>query len=63
MTVKDLINELQHFDEDMQVVLQSGNSNYAEGISFAVKRELAPFRGPDRNVVVIIAGSQCGTIN
>ena len=39
MTVKDLICELENFDEDMEVLIQSTNTMYADSIYGAEEKE------------------------
>ena len=63
MTVKDLICELENFDEDMEVLIQSSNNRYADSILGAEKKELISFYGNDREVLVIVSGGQVGAVD
>ena len=63
MTVKELIYELENFDEDMEVVFQTSNSIYANSICGAEEKELRSFYGNDRDVLVIVSGGQVGAVD
>ena len=62
MTIRQLINELECFDDDMEVVMGSTNSMYVNSIRCATTKELAAFYGEDREVVVLKADNQIGAI-
>lgn len=62
MTVGELIDILENFDEDAEVVFQPSNSMYAEGISDASIEELRAFYGKNRDVVVISSSGQEGAV-
>ena len=68
MTVREMINELNGFDDDMQVVIRGCNSGgyvdwthnqYNDGIQ---KRKLRAHFGSDSEVVVIFGEDQAGMI-
>lgn len=62
MTVRELIEELECFDDDMEVVMKPSNSMYVDGISGAETKELRSFYGEDRNVLVITSSGQEGAV-
>ncbi len=62
MTVRELIEELERFDDDMEVVTQHENSMYVDGISGAKKKELRAFYGNDRDVLVLTSNGQEGAV-
>ena len=62
MTVRDLIDELECFGDDMEVVIQPSNSMYVDGINGANIKELRSFYGEDRNVLVICSSGQIGAV-
>lgn len=63
MTVKDLICELENFDEDMEVLIQSTNTIYADSICGTEEKELRSFYGNDRKVLVIVSSGQVGAVD
>lgn len=63
MTVKDLIYELETFDGDMEVLIQSTNTMYVDSIYGAEEKELRAFYGDDRDVLVVVAGGQIGAVD
>lgn len=62
MTVKELIEELERFDADMEVVMQPSNSMYIYGISGASTKKLRTFYGENREVLVITSSGQEGAV-
>lgn len=62
MTVRELIEELEYFNEDMEVVMKPSNSMYVDAISEADTRELRSFYGEDREVLVLISDGQEGAV-
>ena len=62
MTVRELIEELEGFDGDMEVVMKPSNSMYVDGISGVRTKELSAFWGKDRNVLVITSSGQEGAV-
>lgn len=63
MTVRDLINKLEQFDNDIEVVMESKNSDYVDFAGSPIENELYSLRGNDRNVIVIKSNGQAGTLN
>ena len=66
MKVRDLIEELERFDEDMEVRIGM-QQNY--GCDFAMhivndidEFNISSFYGNDYRAVVLTEGSQCGTV-
>lgn len=53
MTVKELIDELQTYDYDMEVVMKPENSRYVHSPSSSKKREINSFWGNDYEAIVI----------
>lgn len=62
MTVKELIEELESFDGDMEVVMKPSNSIYVDGVCEASKYKLRAFYGEDRNVLVLMSSGQEGAL-
>jgi len=62
MTVRELIDELEFFDDDMEVVMKPSNSMYVDGISGATDYELRSFYGEDRKVLVLTSRGQEGAV-
>lgn len=62
MTVRELIDELEYFDDDMEVAMKPSNSMYVEGVSGAKTKELRAFYGDNRNVLVITSDGQEGAV-
>ena len=62
MTVGELRELLEEFDNDMEVVMKPSNSIYADGIRDVVTRELRANWGSDREVLVITSDGQEGSI-
>lgn len=62
MTVRELIEELECFDDDMEVVMQPSNSMYVDGINGASTKELRAYYGDDRNVLVLTSSGQEGAV-
>ena len=62
MTVRELIEELECFDEDMEVVMQPSNSMYVDGINGASTEELRAFYGDNKEVLVITSSGQEGAV-
>lgn len=66
MTVKELIEMLQEYDEDMRVVIgmqQRYGSDWMMDIAEVDELEVNPFYGDNENRVVITEGGQIGTIS
>lgn len=62
MTVRELIDELECFDEDIEVVMQPNNSMYVDGIKGVSTEELRAFYGDNREVLVITSNGQEGAV-
>lgn len=67
MTVRDLIDELENFDEDMEVrigMIQTYGSNFAMNVRYGIaEHTIEAFYGNDYKAVVITEGSQCGVVD
>lgn len=66
MTVRDLIDELENFDEDMEVrigMIQNYGSNFAMNIIEVDEHKVKAWYGEDFNAVVITEGSQIGVVD
>ena len=66
MTVRDLINELENFDEDMEVVIgmrQTYGSDFAMNIDGVDEHSVNAWYNDDFNAVVITEGGQIGTVD
>ena len=67
MKVRDLIDTLEQFDEDMEVrigMIQRYGSNFAMDIVDEIAiHNINSFYGEDINAVVLTEGSQVGTID
>ena len=65
MTVRDLIDELENFDEDTEVCLgmfQNYGSDFTMRIAEIEEYEVNNWDGEDESMVVLIEGRQFGTI-
>lgn len=67
MTVRELINQLEGFDDDMEVVIgmqQAYGSNFAMEIDGCVDEyNVTAFGDEDSRAVVITQGSQIGVVD
>ena len=67
MTVRDLIEMLEEFDEDMEVcigMIQNYGSNFAMNIADDVaEHKIRTFYGNDCRAVVLTEGNQIGTVD
>ena len=67
MTVRELINQLEGFNDDMEVVIgmqQTYGSNFAMEINGCVDEyNVIAFRDEDSRAVVITQGSQMGVVD
>lgn len=67
MTVRDLIEMLENFDEDMEVVIgmkQKYGSDFAMDIHYDVEEhKVRVFYGKDFKAVVITEGEQIGAVD
>ena len=66
MTVRDLINILETYDDDMQVKIgmrQTYGTDFAMNVEYDIEeRKIKAFYGNDYKAVVITEGSQCGVV-
>lgn len=66
MTVRELIEALENFDEDMEVRIgmrQKYGTDFAMRIADDIEEyEINSFWGKDYKAVVITEGSQCGSV-
>lgn len=62
MTIRELIDELECFDGNEEVVMKPYNSMYVDGIRYVDTKELRSFYGKDRNVVVLMSDGQEGAV-
>lgn len=67
MKVRDLIEELQNFDDDAEVIIgmrQTYGSDFAMDIEYDIEEhKIMAFYGEDYKAVVITEGSQCGVVD
>ena len=67
MTVRDLIDILENYDDDMEVIIgmrQTYGTDFAMGIRDDVEvYEINAFYGKDYKAVVITEGEQCGSVD
>lgn len=67
MTVRDLIDTLEQFDEDMEVrigMIQNYGSNFAMNIIDEIAaHNINSFYGDDIQAVVLTEGNQVGTVD
>ncbi len=67
MTVRDLIEELEQFDEDMEVrigMIQNYGSNFAMNIIDNIaEHTIRAFYGSDFKAVILTEGNQIGTVD
>lgn len=67
MTVKDLINELKNFEEDMPVrigMIQNYGSNFAMNIIDDIEEHtINTFYGKNYKAVILTEGNQIGIVN
>lgn len=62
MTVKELIELLEEYDGNMEVVMKPSNSIYVDGVADVKVDTLRAFFGEDRNVLVITSTGQEGAV-
>lgn len=67
MTVKDLINELKNFEEDMPVrigMIQNYGSNFAMNIIDDIEEHtIETFYGKNYKAVILTEGNQIGVVS
>ena len=66
MKVRDLIDILETYDDDMEVKIgmrQTYGTDFAMNIEYDIEeRKISAFYGNDYKAVVITEGSQCGAV-
>lgn len=62
MTVRELIEKLECYNDDMEVVMRPINSIYVDGINEAITMELRAFWGNNREVLVLTSDGQEGAV-
>lgn len=62
MVIKELINELKCYDDNMEVVMKPSNSMYVDRISGTETNELRAFYGKDRDVLILMSGGHEGAV-
>lgn len=62
MTVREFINELEYYDEDMELVMKPRNSSYVSLVKGVDIREISRFWGEDKRMLVIMADDQIGSV-
>lgn len=62
MTVRELIDELENYDEDMEVVFRGSNTMYVDSIITTGTAEVRAFYGDNWEAVVLYADQQVGAI-
>ena len=62
MTVRDLIDELKNYDEDLEVVFKGGIAMYVESIGTTGTNEVKPFYGKNWEAVVLYGNQQVGVV-
>jgi hypothetical protein len=67
MKVRDLIELLEQFDDDMEVIIgmrQTYGSDFAMDIEYDIEEhKVNAFYGDDYKAVIITEGSQCGVVD
>lgn len=62
MTVGELKELLEDFNDDMEILMKPSNSIYVDGISGIREKELIANWGIDRKVLVITSSGQEGSV-
>ena len=62
MTVGELKELLEDFNDDMEILMKPSNSIYADGISGIREKELRAYYGEDREVLVLTSSGQEGAV-
>ena len=66
MKIRELINMLENFDDDMEVRIgmqQNYGTDFAMNIRDVEEHGITPFYGKDYKAVVITEGNQCGAVD
>ena len=62
MTVRNLIDKLENYDEDMEVVFRGSNTIYVDSIETTGTNKVRAFYGDDWEAVVLYADQQVGAV-
>lgn len=63
MTIKELKNMLEEYDDSMSVVFQPYNSMYGEDIcEVRENKGIAAFYGNDYRALILTSNGQCGSV-
>ena len=62
MTVRDLIDELEYYDKDLEVVFKESNTTYVNSIEIIGTNEIRAFYGNDGEAVILYADQQVGAV-
>ena len=62
MKVKELIRELENYDDDTEVVIKVSNSMYVDSIEEINEDEVRAFYGDDYFSIVLYGGQQVGAV-
>lgn len=62
MTVAELVEELEHYDTESEVLIRPCNSIYVERVDSIGEDEVRAFYGEDYTAVIIYAESQAGAV-
>lgn len=62
MTVRALIDKLENYDEDMEVVLRGSHTMYVDSIGAIGTNEVRAFYGNDWEAVVLYSDQQVGAV-
>lgn len=62
MTVRELREALECYDDNMEVVTAAENSMYVDGVQGATVDTLRPFWGSEERVVVLTSSGQVGAV-
>lgn len=62
MTVRELIEILNEYNDNAKVVLKPSNSEYVENIGDIGRKEISSLHGKDFNALVINGDGGCGSI-
>lgn len=62
MTVGELKELLENFNDDMEILMKPSISIYADGIYGITEKELRAYYGEDRDVLVLTSSGQEGAV-
>lgn len=62
MTVGELKDLLETYDDNDEVVMKPENSNYVDGIDHATEEYIRSFWGKDRKTIVLKSSGQTGAL-